>query len=66
MPAYVAFELLQSISHLIDKCIKTNCFSHQLKLANINLLHKKGCNDDPLNYRPISVFPVMSKVSDKF
>ena len=51
IPAYVAYELSQPVSHLIKECLKTNCFPHQFKLANINPLHKKGCTEDPLNYQ---------------
>ena len=37
----------------------------QLKFAHISPLFKKGDNDNPLNYRPISLTPALSKVFEK-
>ena len=34
------------------------------KYANIKVLHKKGAKTDPLNYKPISLPPIISKIME--
>ena len=40
-------------------------FPHQLKLAIITPLLTQECTEDAVNYRPISIAPVMTKVIEK-
>ena len=40
-------------------------FPKALKLADITPVHKKGDPQDPMNYRPISVKPTLSKLFEK-
>ena len=40
-------------------------FPDSLKVARVTPLYKKGSKDDPGNYRPISVLPVIGKVFEK-
>ena len=40
-------------------------FPKALKLADITPVHKKGDPQDPMNYRPISVTPALSKLFEK-
>ena len=40
-------------------------FPKALKLADITPVHKKGDPQDPMNYRPISVTPTLSKLFEK-
>jgi hypothetical protein len=35
------------------------------KLASITPIHKGGCTDDPSNFRPISILPILSKIFEK-
>ena len=56
------FEIL---TNRINKSIETGCFLDSLKEANITHIFKK---DDPLdksNYRPISILPLISKMSQR-
>ena len=45
--------------------IKAGHFPDNLKLAKLQPIHKGGDKDDPSNYRPISVLPVVSKIIEK-
>ena len=42
--------------------IQKNVIPAEWKKAKVTPLHKSGTKDDPRNYRPISVLPVVSKV----
>ena len=50
---------------MINISIKTGHFPDNLKLAKLQPIHKGGDKDDPSNYRPISVLPVVSKIIEK-
>ena len=54
--------LIPSPTKLINRCIETDCFPDSMKIACVMPVHKKGCHDDPGNYGPISILPVLSKV----
>ena len=47
---------------MINISIKTGHFPDNLKLAKLQPFDKGGDKDDPSNYRPISVLPVVSKI----
>ena len=53
------------ISKLINLCFETGEFPQMLKLAKIIPLHKKESVLDFLNYRPISLLSVFSKIYEK-
>lgn len=57
--------LSPSIAALINKCINTDKFPHQLKLAKVFPIFKSGSKTDPSNYRPISILPTISKIFEK-
>ena len=48
--------------NLVNFSINQSLFPDQCKLAKLKLLFKKGSKIDPKNYRPISQFPVVSKI----
>ena len=35
------------------------------KKSNVTAVHKSGCMDDPSNFRPISVVPILAKILEK-
>ena len=50
---------------LIDCCIYNKLFPEQLKEPRVIALHKEGSLDDPSNYRPRSLLPVVGKIYEK-
>eukprot|EP00733_Pompholyxophrys_punicea_P000902 Pompholyxophrys_punicea_v1_NODE_358_length_2166_cov_13.459498.p1 type:complete len:587 gc:universal NODE_358_length_2166_cov_13.459498:2017-257(-) len=58
--------LAEPLAFLINLSLSTSTFPDSLKVAKITPLFKKGARDDPTNYRPISVLPLLSKLFEKF
>ena len=46
--------IANDIKNLINLSYETNKFPDQLKIAKVKPIHKKGGNDDPEQYRPVS------------
>ena len=60
--------LLPSLRQMININLHTGIFPDVLKEARVFPIHKGhkgGPSDDPLNYRPISILPIVSKVIEK-
>ena len=60
-----AHVLAQPISQLCNLSIKLESFSRSYEIAKVNPLFKKGSKTDPQNYRPISLFPPLSKIIER-
>jgi len=57
-----ADQIAPSLTMLFNKSLRLGIFPEDWKLANIVPFFKKGKKDFVENYRPISLFPVISKV----
>ena len=53
------------LAMLCNKSIKSATFPESWKIAKVIPLYKKNSKDDPNNYRPISILPVLSKLLEK-
>ena len=53
------------ILHIVNSSIVSCTFPDTWKLATVVPLHKSGAKDEPSNFRPISILPVLSKVCEK-
>ena len=53
------------LSKLVNLCFETGKFPNLLKTAKVSPLHKKESKLDHLNYRPISLLSVFSKIYEK-
>ena len=53
------------LARLINLSFETGIFPDLLKVAKVNPLHKKGSKLDHLNYRPISLLSIFSKIYEK-
>ena len=49
----------------INKSINSGTFPSQLKCAKVFPIFKGGVKTDPVNYRPISILPTVSKIFEK-
>ena len=62
----VACEIISpSIADLINKSIISGHFPKHLKTAKIYPIYKMGAKEDPSNYRPIFILPIISKLLEK-
>ncbi len=59
------YVLVPSITHLINLSIKNCYFPGAWKQAIVTPVFKSGDRHDASNYRPISILPVLSKVTEK-
>ena len=53
------------LTKIVNLGYELNKFPEQMKKANVKPIHKKNCQNDPANYRPISILPVLSKVFER-
>ena len=54
-----------TITELVNKTSTTSIYSDKLKIADLYPIHKKGSRNAAGNYRPVSVFPYMSKLFER-
>ena len=54
-----------SLLKIINISISTGIFPECLKQAKVIPVHKSGPYNDPANYRPISILPILSKIIEK-
>ena len=59
------YELVPSITHIVNLSITQGNFPQQWKLAKIVALHKKENPCLPENYRPVALLCVLSKILEK-
>ena len=59
-----AHVLARPISQLCNLSIKLNSFPRSCKIAKVKPLFKKGSKTDPQNYCPISLLPLLSKITE--
>ena len=57
--------ICQPLAYIVNLVIQTNKIPRVWKTAKVVPIHKKGSKDNPMNYRPISILPVLSKVLER-
>jgi len=57
--------IVNILMQICNLSIATGTFPASWKLAKVTPLHKKDTRDDPNNYRPISILPVLSKLLER-
>ena len=61
----VAYEITPPLTSLFNFSLHHSTFPDVWKQSNITPIHKGGPVDDPCNYCPISVVPVIAKILEK-
>ena len=56
---------LTTITHIVNNSFFTNTFARAWKTAEITPILKCGSPDVPSNYRPISLLPIVSKITER-
>ena len=62
---YLAKQVSPILSDLFNESMSTVVFPDHMKLSMITPVYKEGLKLDILNYRPVSVLPILSKVLEK-
>ena len=57
--------IAKSLKQLVNISYKTSTFPNSMKKAIVRAIHKKGETDDPGNYRPLSILPIISKIFER-
>ena len=57
--------IAKSLTKLVNLSYSMSTFPDSMKIAIIKALHKKNCTEDPSNYRPLSILPVISKIFER-
>ena len=57
--------IAKSLTQLINLTYKTSTFPNCMKNAIVKPVHKKDCTEDPSNYRPLSILPIVSKIFER-
>ena len=53
------------LGNIINLLITLSTFPEECKIAKLNPIFKKGARNDPKNYRPISLLPLVSKMIER-
>ena len=61
----VAEEVVTPLTFLYNKSLESGPVPMAWKKSNVTPVHKGGKSDDPGNYRPVSVMPIVAKVFEK-
>ena len=62
---FISSEISHSLSRLLNNLFEIGHFPDQWKIANITPIFKRsGSKDSKLNYRPISILPTLSKITE--
>ena len=62
---HVKKEIAPALTDLFNISLSSGIFPSEWKRSHITPIHKGGPSDDPSNFRPISVVPVLAKILEK-
>ena len=60
-----ALAISSSLRYIFNHAFISCCFPDDWKVARVLPLHKKGPRNLPDNYRPISILPAISKITER-
>ena len=53
-------------THLVNLSLSSGIMPNSCKIAKVTPIHKEGDTENPSNYRPISILPILGKCSVQF
>ena len=62
----ISSSLIKPLTHVINLSLSTGEVPSCCKVARVTPIFKSGDKDDPSNYRPISILPIISKCLEYF
>ena len=62
---FINLSVYETLAKLINRCFDEGHFPRFMKIANVIPLYKNGNKNEFGNYRPISLFPFISKFVEK-
>ena len=57
--------ILPVMTDIVNLSLRTSTFPESMKIATIKCLHKKFSTEEPSNYRPLSILPILSKIFER-
>lgn len=57
--------ILEPLTHIFNLSLESGCFPSTWKIALVVPIHKDGAKEIPMNYRPISLLSIFSKLLEK-
>ena len=61
----IAEVIVVPLTFLYNQSLREGVIPTTWKQSSITPIHKGGSHDDPSNYRPISVVPILAKILEK-
>jgi len=58
--------IVEPLTHIVNLSLNTGVVPTLCKKARVTPIHKAGMKDDPNNYRPISILPLVGKLIEYF
>ena len=57
--------ILPAVTHIMNNSFSSNTFAKGWKIVEVTPILKSGDIEDPSNCRPVSLLPILSKVSER-
>ena len=62
---FVADQISEPLAHICNRSFQEGYVPPELKYARVSPIYKKGSTTSIINYRPISILPIFSKILEK-